>query len=437
MSKQVLRYIYALWVSFSIAYAWYFYLFHIDAARGYLPTFIIFTGISFLIPIFIRHIPMRAILPALFISVLIVSFIFNTHHFPEIMIMAIGRIIILGTLIISLFPIQIHINRMLRIVLINIIVFILCLEALLGIIHHAAGPDILKSRTDIITLSPGDTINGRTVNSSGYMGNEPGTDSSGEKWLFIGDSFGFGALHYDSNFIYMSQSAFNIVSVNVSSPGFAPDDYLMQLIKYKDANDFSRVFVIVFTGNDISEASLLNAPVQNNWSYKKRYIYRMLVNMRDMWRYGEFAHSGKGLISRHYIDIESRRAMFNASSDEQLWVRFTKNMSDIACIAEDDSMDLTVILIPDVYTVDYSLQDSILMHLGMEHMDFMYTHRRAKHIVDLLGIDCIDTYDTLSSAAHAGTVTYIENNTHINTTGNLYVLHAMQKHFGSETIYKK
>lgn len=430
MSRQVLRYLYALWVSFSIAYAWYFYLFHIDAARGYLPTFIIFTGISFLIPVFIRHIPMRAILPALFISILIVSLMFNTHHFPEIMIMAIGRIIILGTLLISLMPIHIHINRTLRIVLINIIVFILCLEVLLGIIYRAAGPDILKSRTDIITPSPGDTINGRTVNSCGYMGNEPGIDSSGEKWLFIGDSFGFGALHYDSNFIYMSQSVFNIVSVNVSSPGFAPDDYLKQLIKYKNANDFSRVFVIVFTGNDISEASLLNVPVQNNWSYKNRYIYRLFVNLRDVLRYEDFAENGNELVRGHYIDIESRRAMFNASSDETLWGRFAENMSDIAHIAEYDSMSLTVILIPDVYTIDSSLQDSIRMHLDMEHMDFMRTHMRAKHVVDSLGIDCIDTYDTLSSAAQAGVVTYIKNNTHINGAGNLYVLYAMQKHFG-------
>lgn len=436
MSQRIIKYIYALWVSFTIAYAWYFYFSNTDITAGYLPTFIIFTGISFLIPVLIQRISIKSIPYCLFISVITVSVLFNTHRFPELVIMGIARICILVFAMYLLLPLRIHMHRVLRIVLINIIVFFVCMEGLLWIISVTAHPDILKSRADIIAIMPGDFINNRVVNSMGYLGNEINVQTERDKWLFIGDSFGFGALDYDSNFIYMAQSVFDIASVNVSKPGFSPDDYYRQLIAYRYANDFDRVFIVLFTGNDISEMTGMKAMQQNNWSYKKRSLYRLIVNVRDIWNFREFASEGKSLSSTHYLDVEAERALFNTEQGSENWGRFTQTMADIAYIAEKDSINLTMILIPDAYTVDTLLQNDIMEFLNVEHMDFLYTHNRTKHILDSLKLDYTDTYDTFSIMAQNGEILYIPNNTHINASGNVYVLHALMRDISIKTIDK-
>ncbi len=432
MLKKIVIYAYACWVCFSIAYALYFYINNPLTINGYQLSFILFFFFSIILLLFIRKVNLRRMIFIIPVSIIITAFYFNTYKFPELMILSIIRFFLLILILIDMMPIAVRLPSIIRTIIINIIITVFLLEAALIGVFMLTGNDMIKRHDEIVRTLPGQSINGEIMNEYGYIGHSPDIVTDKEKWLFIGDSFGFGVVDYDSNFIRLIERELGIISVNVSQPGYCPFDYYEQFNKFR-YRDFNKIFIIIFTGNDISEWPI----PENNWSFRNSRIVSLIMNTINAWQYNEFIENGDGFSNEHFYAIETQRALFNINTNESYWGRYTHIMEKIAETAVLESLNLCFILIPDEYSINTVLQDSIKSRLNNHDIDFTYTHNRAVNIINELNIDFIDTYNELNNIHLMGEMVYRENNTHLNETGNQIIFNAVIEHLDIETIYKK
>lgn len=417
---------YLIWIIMSIIYSWYVFISN-PASSGYLPTFILFTVISIALTYFIQSVKIKYFITGICTGILTVSFFFGTHIFPILIIFIISRLIVMLLVLLKNILRQKHCESILDYVMI-ILITVFMLEIILDITEYVFDIDILKDKKELTVLSPGNRINGETLNRFGYLGNEPDVESNRKKWLFIGDSFGFGSVDYDSNFIKIAQDCFNITSVNVSWPGFSPRDYLGQLDRFIDMNNFDRIFIIIFTGNDIIEMKEGNKVNHNRWHYSKSNIYHLIRNTALLLRYKAFMENNMHFSERNYIELETRRTIGNINTTADMWLDFRSVVQSIVKRAERDSLPVNFIVIPDEYTVNKNLQSKITENTDSNELDFMYAHRRTISMLEDINADFIDMHPILDSLNSSGQQVYIRNNTHINETGNIAIVNAMEKH---------
>ncbi len=414
--KKIIRFCYLLWVCFTIAYVWIHFTNNYLLLNGYLVTFIVFTALSVLIIIFIKKIQVKTIIVSLLLGIITVSIFFKTYTYPELMILSIGRFYMLLISLIILFPLRIRIPAIIKTIITNIVIFIVLFEIILHFIFLFTGIDILKRKNEIVRIMPGQKMNNVIVNEHGYIGTPPNERTDKSQWCFIGDSFGIGIVDYRFNFIKMIEDSSEKQTVNLSQPGFSPLDYYKQMIKYVHQGKYEKCFIVIFTGNDISEWRF----EENNWSYKKSRIYCLISNIVYSIRFRDFANGESDFTETQFIDIECRRALFNEFPDEELWNRFRKVINEMNEYAREMKIELVYILIPDEYTINSDLQNEINRKTGI-NIDFMLIHNRVLRLLKSLNCIVIDSYPYIYEMNEQGINPYKPFNTHINRDGNYAV----------------
>ena len=88
--------------------------------------------------------------------------------------------------------------------------------------------------------------------------------------LGLGDSFAFGVVPYEYNYLTLverglNQSRHNVELINMGIPGIGPRDYLSLLVHEGLALDPDRVLVSFFIGNDFEEVERRSLSAIRTW----------------------------------------------------------------------------------------------------------------------------------------------------------------------------
>src|SRR5262245_977127 len=138
--------------------------------------------------------------------------------------------------------------------------------------------------------------------------------------LGIGDSFAFGVVPYEYNYLtlieqYLKQSGHNVELVNMGIPGIGPFHYLSLLVQEGFALNPDRVLLSFYIGNDFDE---------HPGAHRRRelitysYVASLLWYVLERWKKyeGQIVHGGGGAYDDnattwtddHYLKYESQRS---------------------------------------------------------------------------------------------------------------------------------
>lgn len=421
-----MRNILRIWIVVTLIIGFVYVILNPAQAFDYLGSFIAFFLISKILFMYAPKVKKTMLLYTLPVSFIAVSFFLKTHVYPELMFLTINRLLLLVFILADKY-INIRLNKKVNVFIFNIIAIFTGLELMLVLIASATGMDILKRQNDLFRLQPNSQFNNSAVNAEGYPGIAPHTEKKTERWVFIGDSFGVGVVDYRFNFIQMCSDSLGLETVNLSQPGFSTLDYYAQLEKYIDIAQGDRYIIVIFTGNDISERPIN----ENNWAFENLRTVCLFKNAIALMASKNVSddYTSFDMGDSLYVQIEARRAQIN---DEKMygseWGSFANDLIRIKELCSERKKALTVLTIPDEFTINTELQNEIHDRTGIKY-DFLYAHQRVLEILDSLSIRYLDTYNALDTLYKSGVNPYRKNNSHINEIGNRVVFEKLREFY--------
>lgn len=284
--------------------------------------------------------------------------------------------------------------------------------------------------------------------------NENVTKIAGKRVAFIGDSFVFGVVQRDKNFVEVMQALLNeqnanVDIINLGIPSIGPKNYL-QLLKH-DARRLraQAAYVMLFVGNDIIQSHpdfelriLLGAPrsvlrkpymigIHSDYLYSYRALRAVMRILKE--RYADNQDSPTGFSRANYLAVERQRSAIY-KRDMSGYVKSSydgieKVIHDLKVAAEHDGVDLRVVIAPDEIQIDSGLRMAVLGEKALlqEVYDFHQPQRILSAQLRKAGIQYIDLLPGFLEASRTR-VLYKSNDSHWNIEGN---------RLAAELIYKE
>ncbi|MCB1877983.1 MAG: SGNH/GDSL hydrolase family protein [Chromatiales bacterium] len=331
---------------------------------------------------------------------------------------------------------------------IAVFLFILLLGSEIGLRLVALVPTESSTATndsDIgFRLRPGIPVSGGQTNRNGFNDREhaPKKPDGGYRIAVIGDSFVFGAVRRQQNFVYLlerelSASRLGTEVINLGVPAAGPHNYLALLQHDARQVQANMAVVMVFLGNDILQAhpdfrtairfgrtvEILRRPHLLGPSWEYSYVYRLaraahtlLLNRIEPHPDTAFSHSA-------YLAVEQRRAQAFRTEPDPLTAQSLTALTDIliemADMARDFGMDYLVVLAPDELQTNPQLWSELVAEKGLEPTDYKFDgiDTRLTAALESKGIRVVDLLPSLRTAAKAGSL-YLPNDSHWNARGN-------------------
>jgi hypothetical protein len=292
------------------------------------------------------------------------------------------------------------------------------------------------------------------LNSRGFKDVEfstrktPGTT----RILGIGDSFAFGVVPYEYNYLtlveeYLKQSGHNVELINMGIPGIGPFHYLSLLAHDGLVLEPDRVLLSFFIGNDFSDERRSRI----SYSYVASLFKYVLDRMRKY--EGQIIHGGSGAYDDNapaftddaYLEMELQRSpMFlrDNRAFEGIFRATLSYISEIKRLCDSRNIGLTVVLIPDEMQVSKPLQTRVSAAFGLAQVslklplppasfDFTLPNRLLRARLEELKIDYIDLI-TEFSAQSLDKRLYRPNDSHWNIAGNELAARLILQHLSAQ-----
>jgi hypothetical protein len=245
----------------------------------------------------------------------------------------------------------------------------------------------------------------------------------------IGDSFVFGVVPYENNFLTLLEDRLRaeglpVEILNMGIPGTSPSEYLSIFLHEGLDLQADIVMVCIFVGNDFEE--IRRPPLIQSYIGS---LIRYLVIRQKEWK-GNVVHSGKVYLDQQesmsenkYLEIEAQRSHVFQRHD-RLFAKTFQNtviyLKQIRDICRQQQCNLVVVLIPDEMQVNDDLQKKVRGHIGTiepDEWDFSLPNRLLASELETLAIDFIDLLDAFK-ATSSETRLYRPQDSHWNIAGN-------------------
>ncbi len=266
--------------------------------------------------------------------------------------------------------------------------------------------------------------------------------------LGIGDSFAFGVVPYNYNYLTVLENQFNqagktVEVINMGIPGMGPRDYLSILSNEGLALNPDRVLLSFFIGNDFSDNELTKNIRRKHYSYVVEF-FRSLIKIQQNYegtvfnpqKRGEYLDNQPTLSIDKFLEVEQERSiqyLTDSSSQATFQSKFEDAINDIKKIKEIcdyRKIALTIVIIPDEVQVNPELQTQIIGQLELNDsslMDFQFPNRLLWEAFKQLDIDFIDLLDDFVVGSQK-TRLYKPFDTHWNIAGNQLAADRLQQH---------
>ncbi len=269
------------------------------------------------------------------------------------------------------------------------------------------------------------------LNSRGYKDVEfSPKQPDGIRLLAIGDSFTFGIVPYQYNYITVLetqlQQQFPQVDVlNMGIPSTNPKDYLALLLKEGLQLKPDIVILSLFLGNDFDET-----PEKKWYEYSHVLsLFHFIFNIRNkaegMKIHGKYDYCDTcpSFDIPTYLYIEQSRSHIFIKNDPrflQSFERVSNYLLQIKKVCEDNNVQLFVVLIPDEMQVNRKLQQQVQQSLKQyQHADWDMTQPNSllAKFLRQAEIPYVDLYRAFKIASQRQNL-YRLRDSHWNIAGN-------------------
>jgi hypothetical protein len=259
--------------------------------------------------------------------------------------------------------------------------------------------------------------------------------------LGIGDSFAFGIVPYERNYLTLieqnlKQGGHNVEVINMGIPSIGPKEYLSLLVNEGLALEPDRVLLSFFIGNDFEESRK-----RKLISYS--YVASLITYVLDRWNKaqwmpgdGKYDDNAPTFTDKFYLELEVRRSAIFLRDHRAFDADFTTALSyisEIKRLCDSRNIGLTIVLIPDELQVSKPLQAEVIAAsaLAGASYDFALPNRLLHAKFDELKIDYIDLI-TEFSAKSLDKRLYRPNDSHWNIAGNELAAGLILQHLSAQ-----
>lgn len=265
--------------------------------------------------------------------------------------------------------------------------------------------------------------------------------------LALGDSFAFGVVPYQHNYLtlleqHLNSSSLRTEVINMGISGIGPKDYLALFVNEGQELQPDMVLVSFFIGNDFTNTWIVW------WIRSKLYEFSYVLTLIKYFRDINFKYEGK-LIHGHtsyddnsptftddaFLEIEKQgswiymkrappKKAFTDSLDYLVRIRELCDRSRIA---------LRVVIIPDELQVNPALQTKVLkaLNVSSNELDFTLPNRFLNEQLQAHRIDYLDLLDDFSTTTMQMNL-YKPNDTHWNIAGNKLAADLLARYVSSQ-----
>ena len=292
------------------------------------------------------------------------------------------------------------------------------------------------------------------LNSKGFKDVEFNTRKAAgtTRILGIGDSFAFGVVPYEYNYLtlveqYLKQSGHNVELINMGIPSIGPREYLSLLVHEGFALEPDRVLLSFFIGNDFEESRR-----RKLISYS--YVASLIKYVLERWKkYEGIVRAGDGFAyddnsptftDDAYLKLELKNSTIfwrdnrAFEGDCGALVQFClatalSYISEIKRLCDSRNIGLTIVLIPDEMQVSKPLQTRVVVASGLPPASFDFTlpNKLLRARFEELKIDYIDLL-TEFSAHSLNDRLYRPNDSHWNIAGNELAARLILQHVSAQ-----
>lgn len=258
--------------------------------------------------------------------------------------------------------------------------------------------------------------------------------------LGIGDSFAYGVVPYQDNYLTLLESqlqeeGLNIEVFNMGIPSIGPKDYLSLLIREGLQFQPDMVLLSFFIGNDVLESHR-----QAKW-YSYSYLaslFHYMLTIRPK-NEGRIIH-GKNVYCDEcpafdqdtYLNIEKDRSLIYVTDNKDVLPFFHEALdylNQIQNICRKKGIEFVVVIIPDEVQINASLQKKIREQLLIQanRWNIILPNERLTTKLKEMGIDNLDLYPYFLKEAQLQNL-YRPQDTHWNIAGNRLAADIINNH---------
>jgi hypothetical protein len=282
------------------------------------------------------------------------------------------------------------------------------------------------------------------LNSKGFKDVEFNTRKAAgtTRILGIGDSFAFGVVPYEYNYLtlveqYLNQSGHRVELINMGIPGTGPFQYLSLLADEGLQLEPDSVLLSFFIGNDFYDERRSRV----SYSYVASLI-KYLLDRRTKIE-GQIVHGGGAYDDNEpfftddaFFELELRfsgKFLRRNPAFEGVFSATLPYITEIKTLCDSRNIGLTIVLIPDEAQVSRPLQTQIVeaSGLGPEYFDFALPNKLLHARFEELKIDYLDLTPEFSSRSLNGRL-YRPNDSHWNIAGNELAARLIFQHLSAQ-----
>ena len=258
--------------------------------------------------------------------------------------------------------------------------------------------------------------------------------------LGIGDSFAFGVVPYEYNYLtlveqYLKQSGHNVELINMGIPSIGPKEYLSLLVNEGFALEPDRVLLSFSIGSAFSES-------RRRKLLDYSYVASLITYVVERWRIfegpisvGTYNDNAATFTDDAYLKLELKRSTIFVRN-RPFAGRFAEAMSyisEIKRLCDSRDISLTIVLIPDEMQVSKPLQTRVVVASGLPPASFDFTlpNRLLRARFEELKIDYIDLTTEFSNQSINDRL-YRPNDSHWNIAGNELAARLILQHVSAQ-----
>jgi len=268
------------------------------------------------------------------------------------------------------------------------------------------------------------------LNSRGFKDVEfsPNKAAGTIRILGIGDSFAFGVVPYEYNYLTLveqdlKQSGHSVELINMGIPGIGPREYLSLLVREGFVLEPDRVLVSLFIGNDF-EGHTRGLVSYSYAASLIRYVLARWTKFEGQIIHGDATYDDNGppFTDDAYLQIELQRSTIFLRDNWAFAGQLAAALSyilEMKRLCDRRNIGFTVVLIPDEMQVSKPLQARVIAESGRSSssFDFALPNRLLRARFEELNVDYMDL--TAEFSAHSlDERLYRRNDSHWNIAGN-------------------
>lgn len=251
--------------------------------------------------------------------------------------------------------------------------------------------------------------------------------------LGIGDSFAYGVVPYEYNYLtllesQLQQEHLSVEVLNMGIPGMGPPDYLALLVHEGLTLAPDMVLVSFFIGNDFIESNRSQQrPIYTYSHVFSLFHYLFTIKLNHGGRmYGQtttYCDECPFFDPTTFLQLEKERSFIYLKENDQfekLLGEALDYLQQIQHICKKKRLELVIILIPDEIQLNYTLQAEIKKtfypYLETDQWDITLPNQKLTERLNTLGITNIDLYEDF--AENPQQPLYRPRDTHWNIAGN-------------------